>query len=169
MTHWQDICVYRSTATAAPSALSINNWFEPPKGSQGRCTCYKLEVVFPTQLKNCWIISCDTQMSQQDFWESVFYVFLCSKWVIVTFQFLKVKCFKRVLSLLTALILVPSRVSHWLFIKGTFTPYFYKLLHTARDTIISYFLYIHLFCILYLKGGMLGLETLEINGKRDDV
>lgn len=96
VTHWQDICVYRNAATAAPSALSINNWFEPSKGSLGRYTCYKLEVVFPTQLKNCWTLSCDTQMSRQDFWESVLYVLLCSKWVIVTFQFLKVKSFKRV-------------------------------------------------------------------------
>lgn len=73
VTHWQDICVCRSAATAAPSALSINNWFEPPKGSQGRYTCYKLEVVFPTQMKNCWIVSCDTQMSRQDFGK-VFYL-----------------------------------------------------------------------------------------------
>lgn len=55
-TRWQEICLYHSTAVY--SAHSMNSWFEPPNSSQGHCLL-QVRNGFPTQMGNCWIVSCE--------------------------------------------------------------------------------------------------------------
>lgn len=94
-TTWQSDTMTRCyceshTAAAVPSALSINNWFEPAKGSQGRWYLFQVRSGFTNtveELLNFIVWHSDVPA---DFGKSVLYGLLCSKWVIVTFQLVKV-------------------------------------------------------------------------------
>lgn len=63
------LCVrHGAAAAAAPSALSINNWFGGPWRQPGALYLLRVRSGFPnTDEELCWTVSCDTQMSRQDF------------------------------------------------------------------------------------------------------